>query len=213
MPYLDKESTKDEPIDCRILTAGLDLFVENGYHNVSIHDVQKRAGVSIGSIYNHFGGKEGLAKGLYEFLLRELDRMVDDVVSSQDSPEKRCRELIGRLFGYTETRRNIIAFVFNAKHREFLTDEPPICSSIPFEKMRDIVYQGMDDGTFRKTNPWVAASIVFGGAIRMIQLRIDGVIEQPLPELLDEVIETTWSGVRLNESQEQDAPLNKTAGL
>lgn len=196
MPYLDKENGPNEPIDCRILTAGMDLFVENGYHNVSIHDIQKRAGVSIGSIYNHFGGKEGVARGLYEFLLGELEKMVDDVVASEVTTEARCRELIRRLFHYTESRRNIIAFVFNAKHREFLTDERSICCSTPFEKMRDIVAQGMEDGTFEQVNPWVAASAVFGGAIRMIQLRLDGLIDQPLPEFVDEVVDTAWNGVK-----------------
>ena len=50
MPYLNKEVQTPEPVDCRILTAALDLFVERGFHNVSVHDVQKNANVSIGSI-------------------------------------------------------------------------------------------------------------------------------------------------------------------
>ena len=197
MPYLNRDSTEDEPIDCRILTAGLDLFVENGYHNVSVHDVQKSAGVSIGSIYKHFGGKEGVAKRLYEHLLGELDEMLDDVISTEETPEKRCRELIRRLFDYTETRTNIIAFVFNAKHREFLSNEPPMCSSKPFAKMRGIVDQGMDEGVFKRVDSFVAVSMVFGSAIRMIQLRLDGVVERPLPEYFDEIVATAWHGMSL----------------
>ncbi|MCK5647871.1 MAG: TetR/AcrR family transcriptional regulator, partial [Gammaproteobacteria bacterium] len=77
MPYLNREVPNPEPIDCRILTAALDLFVDNGYHNVSVHDVQKQANVSIGSIYNHFGGKEGIAKALYKHLLNEMNEMID----------------------------------------------------------------------------------------------------------------------------------------
>ncbi len=49
------------PMDYRIMTAALRLFVNQGYHNVSVHDIQKQADVSFGSIYNYFGGKEGIA--------------------------------------------------------------------------------------------------------------------------------------------------------
>ena len=80
MPYLKKVIPSPEPVDCRILTAALDLFVNRGFHNVSVHDVQKQADVSIGSIYNHFGGKEGIAKALYEHLLIEMQDLVDRAV-------------------------------------------------------------------------------------------------------------------------------------
>ena len=78
MPYLKKPVPQPEPIDCRILSAALDLFVRDGYHNVSIHHIQKQANVSIGSIYNHFGGKEGVARALYIHILKEMEELVDD---------------------------------------------------------------------------------------------------------------------------------------
>ncbi len=39
MPYLNKLPADPRPLNCRILTAALDLFVENGYHNVSVHHI------------------------------------------------------------------------------------------------------------------------------------------------------------------------------
>ncbi|MCG8083292.1 MAG: TetR/AcrR family transcriptional regulator, partial [Candidatus Thiodiazotropha taylori] len=51
MLHLKKTATEDLPVYDRILSTALDLFVERGYHNVSIHDIQKMANVSIGSIY------------------------------------------------------------------------------------------------------------------------------------------------------------------
>lgn len=38
--------------------------VETDPSNTSIHDIQMDAGVSIGSIFNYFGGTEGIAKAL-----------------------------------------------------------------------------------------------------------------------------------------------------
>ncbi len=197
MPYLNRIPCVPEPIDCRILTAALDLFVSRGYHNVSVHDVQKQANVSIGSIYNHFGGKEGIAKALYSHLLNEMEEMIDAVMRDHDSATARCETIIRLLFEYTETRTNIIAYIFHAKHTEFISNQSPIYNSSPFVKMRGIVQQGMETGEFRMTDPWVATACVFGGAIRMIQLRLDGVIQQPLGGFLDEVLKSTWWGMAL----------------
>lgn len=198
MPYLKKCPSQPEPIDCRILTAALDLFVENGYHNVSIHEVQKRAQVSIGSIYNHFGGKEGVAQALYKHILNEVDELVDAVMAEYPTPWQQCEAIIQQLFGYTETHRNIIAFAFHAKHTEFISEEPLACRSAPFTKMRQIVRQGIDNGDFVALDPWVITSSIFGGAIRMIQLRVDGVIENPLPEYAPQLLQTIRAGVLQN---------------
>ena len=204
MPYLNREVPNPEPIDCRILTAALDLFVDNGYHNVSVHDVQKQANVSIGSIYNHFGGKEGIAKALYKHLLNEMNEMIDSIIEqaadTQDSSAiSQCNRIIELLFEYTETKTNIIAFILHAKHSEFITNELPICSAEPFSKMRAIVTRGIKQGELQNYNSWVASSTIFGGAIRMIHLRLDGAITQPLPELYEQLISSIWQGMAIQD--------------
>jgi len=200
MPYLKRETPIPEPIDCRILTAALDLFVDNGFHNVSIHEIQKKADVSIGSIYNHFGGKEGVASALYKHILNEMDELIDAVIQEVSSPSDQCKEIIRQLFEHTETHQNIMAFVFHAKHTEFLPDVPLICNASPFIKIREIIRRGIDAGEFIQTDSWVAASSIFGGAIRMIQLRLDGLIEKPLPDYYDQIIAAAWHGLAANAS-------------
>lgn len=195
MPYLKTAIPSPEPIDCRILSAALDLFVENGYHNVSIHHIQRQAGVSIGSIYNHFGGKEGVARALYKHILHEIEQVVDDAVRAESSPTLQCQHLIRDLFSYTETHRTIISFIFHAKHTEFLPQEPHAWDSAPFVKMRGMVKHGMECGELQGTEPFVTASAVFGGAIRMIQLRLENKLDKPLPAYLDELLTATWTGV------------------
>ncbi len=194
MPYLKREAPNPEPIDCRILTAALDLFVNSGYHNVSVHEIQKQADVSIGSIYKHFGGKDGIAKALYIHILNEMDELVDDVMNEHQSPTKQCKEIIKLLCDYTETHYNIMAFVFHAKHTEFVPDEPLICNTLPFIKIRDIVKAGIECGEFREIDSWVVASTIFGGVIRMIQLRLDNMIKEPLPDYYESLIDASFKG-------------------
>ncbi len=195
MPYLKRKAPIPEPTDCKILTAALKLFVNNGFHNVSVHEIQKQSNVSIGSIYKHFGGKEGIAKALYKHILNEMDELVDDVRKEYQSPTRQCEEIIRLLCGYTETHYDIMAFIFHAKHAEFVPDEPLICNTLPFIKIRDIVKEGMKCGEIREIDSWVAASTIFGGAIRMIQLRLDNMIEEPLPNYLETLLDASLNGV------------------
>ena len=196
MPYLKKNKPSPEPIDCKILTAALTLFVDKGYHNVSIHEVQKKANVSIGSIYNHFGGKEGIASALYMHILNEFDELIDGVTADIDDPVQQVEEIIRQLFEHTETHQKIISFIFHSKHADFLPDQPLICDAAPFKKIRDITARAIKKGALKNIDTWVATSILFGGAIRMIQLRLDGSIDKPLAEFTDTLMTSLMDGLR-----------------
>lgn len=41
----------------KIMEAAMTCFLENGYHQTGVRDIAKRAGVSLGNLYNHFPGK------------------------------------------------------------------------------------------------------------------------------------------------------------
>lgn len=41
----------------RIMDAAMACFLESGYHQTGVRDIAKRAGVSLGNLYNHFPGK------------------------------------------------------------------------------------------------------------------------------------------------------------
>src|SRR5947209_6583081 len=58
-----------------ILDAALAEFNAHGLAGASIEDVRRRSGASVGSIYHHFGGKDGIAGALYLEGLREYQEM------------------------------------------------------------------------------------------------------------------------------------------
>lgn len=195
MPYLTKPVPNPEPVDCRILTAALELFVAHGFHNVSVHDVQKLANVSIGSIYNHFGGKEGIAKALYDHLLIEIEQMIEKVNTELTTSRERCNKIIELLFEYTETRRSIISYVFQIRHSEILTQATSIYHSRAFQMLQRIVDEGIAAGEFVNQDKQIVNAAIFGSAIRMIQMRLDGLIDEPLTQHLTPAIEMLWLGI------------------
>jgi AcrR family transcriptional regulator len=52
--------TKGERTRKAIIEAAYELFLQHGYAATSMRQIAKRAGLALGGIYNHFGGKEAI---------------------------------------------------------------------------------------------------------------------------------------------------------
>ncbi|MGV1099648.1 TetR/AcrR family transcriptional regulator [Thiovibrio sp. JS02] len=178
-----------------ILMTALGLFTKRGYFNTSVHDIQKEAGVSIGSIYHHFRNKQAIAKALYDSLVDGMAAVMTDIMGRYGSTHDRCRAVVAYLFDLTEANPAAMQYMLYAKHREFMPDEKPVCSSRPFEMMKQMVSEGIVAGEIRDYPAYIAATSIFGGAIRMVYLRLDGVLREPLSASLDPVWECAWRSV------------------
>lgn len=71
----------------KILNAALELFAEEGYRSTSTSKVAKRAGVSEGLIFRHFGNKEGLLKAIIELGEEQAKVLFADIVLETDPKE------------------------------------------------------------------------------------------------------------------------------
>jgi AcrR family transcriptional regulator len=88
--------TAAAPARERILDAALELFVERGVFATSIEDVCARSGASVGSLYHHFGGKEGLARTLYAEGLAAYQAAFLDELRRHDGAEQGVRAVVAR---------------------------------------------------------------------------------------------------------------------
>lgn len=188
-------SVQSGQIEERIIAAALQLFTRRGYFNTSVPDMAQAAQVSVGSIYHYFKNKEDVARALSENLTDGLQEELVRITQKHDTVHDRCRATIAVLFELTESNRDAMEFMLYAKHREFLPVARPICSSKPFETMRGFVQDGMERGEIRRMDIMVASSCLFGGAMRLITARLDGVLAEPLPVMLDATWECAWRGV------------------
>ncbi|WP_163337801.1 TetR/AcrR family transcriptional regulator [Desulfopila sp. IMCC35008] len=178
-----------------VLSTSLKLFSERGFFNTSVHDIQKQANVSIGSIYHHFGNKEAIAKALFEHIESAMHDAIALIIEKNKSCHDRCKAIIEYLFEVTEKDKDTMHYMLYAKHREFMPEEKPVCSSRPFNLMKEIVEEGIRTKEIREIDINVAAVTIFGGAIRLIFLRLDGVLDKELPCYVEECWSCAWRGV------------------
>ena len=75
----------------RILHSARAAFTERGLIGASIADVSESSRASVGSIYHHFEGKEGLAGAVYVAALRDFQAVFAAAVTSSGSPEDGVR--------------------------------------------------------------------------------------------------------------------------
>ncbi len=68
----------------QMLAAALELFSEKGFHNVSMHEIAKRAEFAIGTLYKFFKNKEDLYKALIMEKAEEYHRVLMGVLSEKN---------------------------------------------------------------------------------------------------------------------------------
>ena len=73
----------------RILSAAAQVFYEKGYHNASINDITRLAGVASGTFYIYFDGKYNL----YKFLLLQCSHMIRKHLNQATKDCKTRREV------------------------------------------------------------------------------------------------------------------------
>ena len=86
-----------------ILEAAFDVFSVKGYHNATVDDIAHRAGVSKGTCYQYFSGKE-------EIFTATIERTLEKLISEADSAAEGARDAL--------TRLGIKGLTFISKYRD-----------------------------------------------------------------------------------------------
>lgn len=101
-----------------ILDAALECFLLNSVAGTTIDDVRLRSGASVGSIYHHFGSKEGLAAELYLNTLREYqDSFIEALVTSR-SARAGVEGAVHRHLRWVAASPNRASYLFHCREPE-----------------------------------------------------------------------------------------------
>lgn len=104
-----------------ILQAALQCFAEAGIEAASIDMVRQRCGASVGSIYHHFGSKEGIVAALYFDILSEqahrIQKQLDKARSVPMPDEVRAgvRALVLGYLDWVVSQPERARFLFQAR--------------------------------------------------------------------------------------------------
>ena len=87
-----------------ILDAAERHFLERGYESTKVDDIAHDADVAVGSLYNHFGGKDPLYKALIERALDLFEAYMDEDRDTELSALEQVLDTAGRLARFARER-------------------------------------------------------------------------------------------------------------
>jgi AcrR family transcriptional regulator len=81
-----------------ILEAALDLLASRGHGATSTNAIARRAGVSVGSLYQYFPNKDAIVAALFERHAASIDRVVQALLADLRCADRPVRAAFARMF-------------------------------------------------------------------------------------------------------------------
>ena len=179
----------------RILAAALKLFVDKGFHSTSIPDIVAASGTSIGAVYHHFASKDELAQVLHRQLVDQFVEMSSARVLALATAEERVRGYVTMMFTLTEEDRYFVSYLIYSRPKSAVVGSLTVCSQEGLEITRHIIVDGKRAGEVRDLDDRVLCGLLSGTIMRLIDLRLDGVLADSLVTLIDDTTRAIWSGM------------------
>src|SRR5438270_12811003 len=99
-----------------ILDAALELFAERGLAGTSIDDICVASGASNGSLYHHFGSKEGIAAALYANAIVDYQRGALEVFRNAQSAEAGFRGCVEHYLQWVHDHHELAVLMLAVEH-------------------------------------------------------------------------------------------------
>ncbi len=153
MPTLDS-STRD-----RIVEAATALIMERGYDKTTMRAIADRAGVSLGSTYYYFGGKEELIQGFYTSIARETYAQASALMDTETSFKARLDIVLEAFLDTCDRYQAIADSLLSLAIVPTSPLSPFSEQSRPARERFISMYQEVVDGSDLKTEPRLRAAL------------------------------------------------------
>ena len=167
------------------------LFVEKGVTETTIRDIASAAGLAEGTMYRHYDSKDELAQELFLTNFTEVGRELREVQADKRYSREKLDAMIRYFCGVFERDSVMFTYLFLARHRHMHKLTPRMPN--PYLVFRAVIREGMVRGEIPKGDADVAASMVMGVILQVIDSRIlGGRIKQRIGTLADTIIDACF---------------------
>lgn len=186
----------------RILQAALEVFTECGVADATIVAICERSGASIGSVYHHFGNKDGIAAALYEQGLEEhFDRMASGLAGvAKDSARDTVAVLVGTFMDWCMENPEWARFIFLMRPGLMRGPEGErfaAANSLRLDTLRGQLMRFVQRGELRALPEELYVPLLHGPAQLYIRAWLAGRVPAPTREHRAALIDAAWQAVRV----------------
>jgi AcrR family transcriptional regulator len=189
-----KQEIRDE-----IVAAARELFVSEGFANVSIRKVAERVGCAPGTIYLYFDDKDSILNAICVETFAKLDKRMEAIRNDTGDPLERLRRG-GRAyiqFALDHPHHYLVTFG-PGRPRTMKNDEAQAAGQGSFGCFRHCVQECIDTGRLRSTDSEEIAQSLWScwhGAVMLLITKCDfPFIEES--RLIDSVLDIAIDGIQ-----------------
>ena len=150
----------------QIIEAALKVFIRKGYRKVTMPDIARQAGLSIGGVYWYFKGKDEIVQAMMEDVFQKDLSALDLLIEEGTSSAQRLKSFVAAYVeNYNEVQwMNSIVFEFygeavhNPKTQAFIQNY----LSRYRRALAQLIEQGIQRGEFRPVNAEDVANAILG---------------------------------------------------
>ncbi|WP_267243393.1 TetR/AcrR family transcriptional regulator [Streptomyces sp. PR69] len=105
-----KQQRAEATVD-RLLAAALQVYAASGQQGFTVNAVTRASGVSLGSLYHHFGSFDGLAAALYLRCMVQLCDAMSEALLRARSARTGIRALVAAYLRFTQEHPDVSLFI------------------------------------------------------------------------------------------------------
>jgi AcrR family transcriptional regulator len=187
-----------EETHAAVLHAAEAVFAEEGLHQASMAEIARRAGVAVGTLYNHFADREALLNALTALrkreLLDEIDARLHDV--ARGSFMDQLVALVTALFKHVDTHRSLFRLLL-ADERAGRSAASNQSAREIYQRFEKVVRRGLKDGVLRdEAPPELLASLLLGTMRGVMMREVYGAPSGPMVDCVGPVVDFFLHGSR-----------------
>ncbi len=187
----------DTGLSEKILQTAKSLFVQKGYHGMSMREVSEALGVSKAALYYYYQDKEQLFLAILDSDLEASSAALNDIIARPVSSRERIQLFVEYILQQPPVNRAAIRLAsqeIGQLGEEARSRFGAVYQANFIDKIAGILQKGMDDGEFRWMPAGVAARALLGIVFPYLDSMHAGAAAVP-PETIQEVVEIYLNGV------------------
>lgn len=148
----------------QIVRATVECITKHGYHNFSMQDVARTAGVSKGIIHYYFLNKDDLMMSVLDRVAGDIEKVLGEEMQAIKDPVEKLRIFVNVCFDVVKSTKEYYQVNMDFWTQINQKKEVRQVISRHYGKFRDtasrVIQEGITAGAFKKVDPLLYASYV-----------------------------------------------------
>ncbi len=185
-----------------ILASALAVFSEKGIAATTIDDIRVRSQASVGSIYHHFGTKEGIAAALFAQGIDDYWRQLLVGADRQPTAERMIHGLIEAHVRWISAQPDLARFLFARRQAVSPAYEETIRSrtAAHFTTVFALLKPWFKQGVLRRLPAELYAPLLMGAAQEYSRQWLSGRVELDPQTAIEELSRAAWRSLAVDPS-------------